>query len=278
MPIEIHATVPKITNNIKAFWNKEDPNSNWPGFLEPSGAQYSRLPFTHMEDRGIENRLLSSLISALPEGTIIAGGFMTAVMGNNKDAQDIDLFFTSADAFADTFNRLIEAGDENTFQKNFSKEEQWAIAGYKLDNGSRASLVQQKAEFGMSGLALPGGWTVSHDTRYVKFVHPTRPPIQLIKLAWYKDAEHVIDSFDLTVAQFALDVATGDLVCNPISIMDLVGKKIVLHRMQFPSSTMRRVIKYTKKGYYACPGALTKIAEQVAEHIEDDDAQFVYVD
>ena len=203
MPLDISATVPKITNNIKAFWNKEDPGSNWPGFLEPSGTQYSRLPFGHMEGRGIENQLLTSLASSMPDGTIIAGGFMTAVMGNNKDAQDIDLFFTGPDAFADAFNRLIDGGDSRTFQKNFDREEHWAIEGYTLDKASRPSLVQQEAEFG-----IPGGWTVSHDTRYVKFTHPTRPPIQLIKLAWYKDAEHVIDSFDLTVAQFAYDVAT----------------------------------------------------------------------
>lgn len=48
--------------------------------------------------------------------------------------------------------------------------------------------------------------------------------------------------------------------------------------MQFPSSTLRRIIKYTKKGDYACPGSLANVAQLVSEHIDDDDAQFVYVD
>jgi hypothetical protein len=255
-----------IGNDTEAFWSRAKGPGNWPGFLEPSGANYSRVPFSSMADRGIENRLLDSLAAAMPNGTIIAGGFMTAVMGNNKDAQDIDLFFTNPISFAIAFNRLTEPTADKLSSKDwdFERDEHWAIEGYKLDKASEACFDKQG--------------NVKDTTRFVKFIHESRPPIQLIKLAWYDNAEHVIDSFDLTVAQFAYDVTTQDLVCNPVSIMDLMGKKIVLHRMQFPSSTMRRVIKYTKKGYYACPGALAKIAEQVAEHIGDDDAQFVYVD
>ena len=111
-----------------------------------------------------------------------------------------------------------------------------------------------------------------------KYTHPKRLPIQLLKLHWYTSAEHVIDSFDFTVAQFAIEVDTGDLVANPISFLDLARKRLVLHRMQWPSSTLRRMVKYSKKGYYACPGALAEISKQVAEHIDDDDEQFVYVD
>ncbi len=62
------------------------------------------------------------------------------------------------------------------------------------------------------------------------------------------------------------------------TLKDLTKKHLVLHRMQFPSSTLRRVIKYSKKGFYACPGALVTIAQQVHENIDKEDGEYVYVD
>jgi hypothetical protein len=241
----------------EALWTKD---GEYPLFLEASGAKYHRSPWKDMEDRGITNRLLESLILALPKGTIIAGGFMTAVMGQNKDASDIDLFFTSSEAFVEAFNLL------NSDEK--PDDEHWAIEGYSL--APESAIAFTKSDLGV--------YTVNKDVRFIKFIHPKRPPIQLIKLAWYRDAEQVIDSFDLTVAQFAIDIHTAELICNPLSIMDLLGKKIVLHRMQFPSSTLRRIIKYTKKGYYACAGSLGKVAALTATHIQNENPHFFYID
>ena len=104
------------------------------------------------------------------------------------------------------------------------------------------------------------------------------PPIQLVKLVWYDSAEHVIDSFDLTVVQFATD--GEDLVFNPVAMLDLARKRIVLHRMQFPTSTLRRLVKYTKKGFYACPGSLQRICTEVADAIAKNPGaeQFAYID
>lgn len=270
--------IKKIGNNTEALWNRPaaigqatglfkpaTSDNLWPEFLNPSGAKYSRLDFKTMVERGIENRLLTSLAAAMPDGTIIAGSFMTSVMSNNTEAKDIDLFFTSPVSFGLAVNILLNPEDVDGF--DFEKEEHWAVEGYKLDTASEKSFAENY-----------GSPFVTKDTRFLKFVHPHRPPIQLIKLAWYDNAEHVIDSFDLTVSQFAYDCATDELVCNPMSIMDLMGKKLVLHRMQFPSSTLRRIIKYTHKGFYACPGSLARVAEEVAAKIEQEDREYVYID
>lgn len=253
-------TQPKVNppGKVEEFWQ----GTERPKFLERTDVQYARLPYNNvLGDRGIENRLLDSLYVALPDGAIIAGGFMTAIVQETKDATDIDVFFTSESAFKEAFDRLQKGAEHGSYD-----EECWAIKDYKLDPSIG---VDNKDDTRMSGL------------RYVKFVHPTRPPIQLIKLVWYESAEHVIDSFDLTVAQFALDVATGNLVFNPISWVDIARKRLVLHRMQFPASTLRRVIKYSKKGYYACPGALVRISEETQKVLNeqpDVNGRVVYVD
>jgi hypothetical protein len=96
-------------------------------------------------------------------------------------------------------------------------------------------------------------------------------------MVWYDNAEHVIDSFDFTVIQFAF--TNKEFVFNGMSFMDLARKRLVLHRMQFPASTMRRLIKYTQKGYYACPGSLVTICQAIQDYKgESDIFNVVYVD
>lgn len=235
----------KTTFQVAPHWTPETA----PSFLRRTDVQYARLPLSTLSDRGIENRLFDNLREYLPEGAVIAGGFMTSVLQDDKNASDIDVFFTSEKAFRETMNLL-----------NDPPEEAWGWSGYKLDTDLDVN---------------------SQSLRFVKWVHVDgkRPPIQLVKIVWYEDPTHVIDSFDLTIAQVA---ATSDaLWVNPLTPMDLVRKRIVLHRMQFPASTLRRLIKYAQKGYYACPGALARIAEEIATAVAndpDDTRRIVYVD
>ena len=258
-----------MSTKVEPTWRTPEEK---PAFLNRTQTQYWRGPINSLKDRGIENRLLESLVYALPPGVIIAGGFMTAVMGENTDAQDVDLFFTNERAFIETYELLTSNED--------SDDEAWAIKGYSLDPKAK-EVVAGAMKFKTNEQENESAELTLKNIRYLKFVHPKRLPIQLIKLAWYTDAEHVIDSFDLTVAQFAVQITNSgeaELVANPISFIDLARKRLVLHRMQFPSSTLRRVIKYSKKGYYACPGSLATIAQSIASNIQNDDQQFVYID
>jgi hypothetical protein len=210
---------------------------------------------TLLTDRGIENRLLDSLVAGLPQGAIIAGGFMTSVLLEEKTAKDIDLFFTSAAAFAETVNLLLNP------PKQEEDGDLWAWQGYELKSGEDA----------LKGV---------NSARYLTFVHSKgkRPDIQCLRMVWYTDAAHVIDSFDLTIAQFAIE-AGGVVTYRPSAFLDLSRKRIVSHRIQFPASTLRRLIKYAHKGFYACPGSLAKICEEIqAFKGEIDVNAVVYVD
>jgi hypothetical protein len=211
-------------------------------FLTRTSTQYSKAPLTFLPDRGIENRLLDNLLEFLPDGAVISGGFALSILQEDKNAKDIDFFFTNEKSFIETKNLLLSPPDDA-----------WAYKGYALD--------QDKS-----------------NDRFLYFKHQEhRPAIQLLKMVWYDNAEHVIDSFDFTVIQFAF--TNKEFVFNGMSFMDLARKRLVLHRMQFPASTMRRLIKYTQKGYYACPGSLVTICQAIQDYKgEPDIFNVVYVD
>lgn len=254
-----------FTVTAEPLWHKEEEK---PEFLKRSAVVYSRIPLTTIEKRNIANRLLTSLSLALPDGAIIGGGFMTSFMAEDKQASDIDIFFTSEDAFGKTLHTFLDPKSID----GYDEQEHWAVDGYRLDEASKENVIIEEGLMGVKS------YKVAKTCRFIKLVHPTRLPVQLIKLAWYADAEAVIDSFDLTVAQVALDVKTCEIVANPLSYIDIARKRLVLHRMQFPSSTLRRIIKYSSKGYYACPGALNNIVEEIAKNIEKENGEFVYID
>lgn len=88
--------------------------------------------------------------------------------------------------------------------------------------------------------------------------------IQLIRFAYYENAAAVIDSFDFTICQFVFDGTT--LTCGDHSLWDLGRKRLAVNRITFPLSTMRRVLKYAKQGFNACPGALTTILTAVPDN------------
>ena len=236
-------------NVILPFWSAEEA----PKFIERTDTEYASLsdPVQVLADRGIKNRLLENLLEYLPDGVIISGGFMMMVMMNEKKAKDIDLFFMNEKAFLDTMDLL----------KNPPKDA-WSWSGYKME-----SQVDENDKVGISRC------------RFLKYTQDDRLPIQLVKLVWYEDASHVIDTFDFTVTQFSVD--NKKLYMNPLAIWDLSNKKLVLHRMQFAASTIRRIIKYTSKGFYACPGSLATIATAIRDSknsVIGDEKDFVYID
>jgi hypothetical protein len=220
----------KLSSNLNAMWTKE----TMPHFLTKTTTPYCKVPIADFTKRNMcNNRLFDNICEYLPKDVIIAGGFMRSVMQEEKDAKDIDYFFLNAEALKSMFNLLMDP-----------PEDAWAFKGYKL--------ATEEPYLTGSG----------NDLRYILFKHEKNlPDIQLIKLVYYDDAEHVIDSFDFTCVQFASDGA--NIIFNPMALSDIQNKRIVLHRMQFPTSTMRRLIKYANKGYYACPGSLSHIAKEM---------------
>lgn len=87
--------------------------------------------------------------------------------------------------------------------------------------------------------------------------------VQLIRFTYYQTAEDVITSFDYTICQFATD--GDDIVVGDFSLWDLARKRLAVHRITFPIASMRRLIKYTKQGFYACDGTLRDLLESARD-------------
>lgn len=226
-------------------WSNEvavEPNVTQPEIAQHwvatrTSTEYSEVPFEQLSERGVDIVFLESLMKELPIGCVVAGGYMTSLFSGDK-INDIDIFFTSKEAYEKLVIKMKSPPGEGGADlfKDYIKVEVPQHLKDRFDS-------------------------------YKHSINPTNPPIQLIKLAFYESPEHVIDTFDFTAAQIAV-AQTGSgvkIFMNPMAPMDIARKRIVLHRMTFPASTMRRLIKYSARGYFACPGALTKIAEETAK-------------
>lgn len=90
--------------------------------------------------------------------------------------------------------------------------------------------------------------------------------IQAIRFRYYATAEAVIDSFDYTITQFALDGDT--LVTTPEALWDLGRKRLAIHKVTYPVATMRRMLKYARQGYTACSGCMATLLKETASSPE----------
>lgn len=101
--------------------------------------------------------------------------------------------------------------------------------------------------------------------------------VQCIRFAFYQSAQAVIDSFDYTICMLAFDGNT--LTLGNFTLWDLGRKRLAIHKITFPVSTMRRMLKYTSQGFWACSGCLATILKAVPENPELlSQMQIEYVD
>lgn len=90
--------------------------------------------------------------------------------------------------------------------------------------------------------------------------------IQAIRFRYYESAAEVIDSFDYTITQFALD---GDnLITTPEALWDLGRKKLAIHKVTYPVATMRRMLKYSSQGFTVCGGCMATLLRETVSSPE----------
>jgi len=172
-------------------------------------------------------------VKALPsvEGAFIAGGYAADLFleSGRGESKDVDIFFASEAAFTEMAEKLH-------------------AAGYNSD-------IADKAVFDIqTGKLIPG--EALEKRPYIQFYAPAdanpevrKRTVQLVKIRWYKDVEHVIDAFDFTCVQFALDLAKQEVVYNPAGVWDWNDCRIVQHRVESRARVSMRLAKYRDKGF-----------------------------
>ena len=90
--------------------------------------------------------------------------------------------------------------------------------------------------------------------------------VNTVSISYHETFESLLDSFDFTCCMFGLD---GDrIVTTPQALWDLARRRISVHRITYPAASLRRLIKYTKQGFYACDGCLKTFLKDIVEDSE----------
>lgn len=191
-------------------------------------------------------RALGRLPSISESGPWVAGGSVRRlVMGMAQDS-DYDFFFRDQEQFeqfcADMKAKGARSVNENDFNITFRMP-------------SKEAKPIGDDEFEPAGPELK---------------------VQAIRIAFHESLEAVLDSFDFSICQCGFD---GDnLLFGRWSLFDLAAKRLVPGEIRYGTSTLRRIIKYTRQGYTICGGGLANILEQVVENPAIIQSKVEYVD
>lgn len=90
----------------------------------------------------------------------------------------------------------------------------------------------------------------------------------------YGTIETILDSFDFVCCQVGYQ--NNIFYYYPLAMLDIVRKRITINKISKPISTLRRLIKYSQKGYYACTGALLEVCKQIPNL--EIDTKSLYID
>ena len=91
--------------------------------------------------------------------------------------------------------------------------------------------------------------------------------IQILLLIQGEDPPAVIDTFDFTISQLGTD--GRQLYFGEYTWTDLFRKRLRVHYIHHGISTMRRMVKYSRRGFYACVGTMRDVAQGVVDSPAD---------
>lgn len=100
--------------------------------------------------------------------------------------------------------------------------------------------------------------------------------VQIINKRAYKDCEDLIASFDITACCAAYD---GEVFyTNERFVFDNLNKLINLNKVEYPNATLRRIVKYSNKGFKLSNAAVTTFTSTVNSMILTEDNTEFYID
>lgn len=206
---------------------------------------WSRYGKTEFDDTAFA-KALDRLPAISVSGPWIGGGSVRRLIAGLPQDSDFDFFFADQaqfDAFcADMKKRGADVQHENDFNITF------------LLPKAKAKPIGDD-EFTASGPELK---------------------VQAIRLRFHPTLAETLEGFDFSLCKFGYDGT--NLVCGDYSLFDLASKRLVPDRISFGTSTLRRIIKYTKQGYTICSGGLANILQQVVDDPTIIQAEVEYVD
>lgn len=94
----------------------------------------------------------------------------------------------------------------------------------------------------------------------------------------FKNTIECIDAFDFTVCMFG--VQFDAFYFHNSAPFDLLKKRLVIHNLPHPVDSLKRMNKYTQKGFKACNGTILTIAKAIngIDNAKDDLFEFYKFD
>ena len=177
----------------------------------------------------------------------VAGGAIRKILEDEKQT-DIDVFFDCEEAFA-TFISDIESSFKITqrYENDFNNTYELVFEDVPEDEDFNCKSIKLK--------------------------------VQAIKL-YHPDIKSLLDSFDFTICQFAIEDIDGELflLVGPYTLYDLARKRLHVHKVSYGASTARRLIKYANKGYTACQGTMVDFLRKITENPSSVEEDIEYID
>jgi len=166
--------------------------------------------------------------------TWVAGGCVRDYFSIGKLTSDIDLYFPDEHNYERCRKYLMEAEtrvikemvDDKEVEKHIPKHK--AVKYFENDN--------------------------------VVMVKYNGRKFDLVK-KYFPSPETTITEFDFTVCCAAVD--SGKVYTHETFFIDLAKRQLMINKLPFPLSTMWRMQKYIKKGFYMCSGEMLKLSKAI---------------
>lgn len=206
---------------------------------------WSRYGKTDFDDTALA-KALDRLPGIDVGGPWVAGGSVRRLIAGLPQDSDFDFFFADQAQF-DAFCKDMKA---------------------------RKATVQHENDFNITFLLPKAKAEPIGDDEFT--VAGPELKVQAIRLQFFPTLAETLEGFDFSLCKFGYDGTS--LVCGQYSLFDLASKRLVPDRISFGTSTLRRIIKYTKQGYTICSGGLASILQQVVDDPSIIQAEVEYVD
>jgi hypothetical protein len=191
-------------------------------------------------------KALARLPKITPDGPWVAGGSVRRLVARQEQDSDFDFFFRDQaqfDAFCENMKAL---GGQRVNESDFN-------VTFRLPAAEAKPVDQDTFEGGGPELK-----------------------IQAIRIAFHESLDAVLDSFDFSICQCGFDGT--DLLFGQWSLFDIASKRLVPGKLRYGTSSLRRVIKYTRQGFTICGGGLADMLEQVVADPAIIQREVEYVD
>lgn len=80
---------------------------------------------------------------------------------------------------------------------------------------------------------------------------------------FFASPKETINAFDFTVSMIAVDTET--VYYGETTFMDLAKRQLMINKITYPASTLRRAFHYYKKGFSMCVGEMKKLVEAIQD-------------